>query len=73
MELTITKIGDAAGVILPHDILARLNVAEGDTVYVTDVPGGVKITTHNVDFDEAMIHAERVMKEDDAALRRLAE
>lgn len=73
MELTIKRIGDASGVILPPEILQRLNVAAGDTVYVTETPGGIALSSHGVDFDEAMMHAERVMKEDDAALRRLAE
>ncbi len=73
MELTIKKVGNASGVILPQEILKRLNVAEGDTVYVTETPDGISLSSHDADFNEAMMHAERVMKEDDAALRRLAE
>lgn len=72
MQLTV-KIGDADGIILPRSILDRLNVTSGDSVFLTDVPDGVKISTHDADFDLAMIHAERVMRENDNALRRLAE
>ena len=72
MQLTV-KIGDADGIILPRSVLDRLNVVSGDSVYVTDVPDGVKISTRDADFDEVMKHAERVMRENDNALRRLAE
>jgi len=73
MELTITKIGDSHGVILPADILDRMRLGDGDTVYVTELADGVKISSRDGDFDEAMAHAERVMNEDDVALRKLAE
>lgn len=73
MQLTITKFGDAEGIILPRAVLDRLNVVSGDSVYVTDVPDGVKISTRDADFDEVMMHVERIMKEDDNVLRRLAE
>jgi putative addiction module antidote len=72
MQLTV-KIGDADGIILPRSVLDRLNVVSGDSVYVTDVPDGVKISTRDANFDEVMKHAERVMRENDNALRRLAE
>ena len=72
MQLTV-KIGDADGIILPRSVLDRLNVVSGDSVYVTDVPDGVKISTRDANFDEVMKHAERVMRENDSALRRLAE
>lgn len=72
MQLTV-KIGDADGIVLPRSVLDRLNVVSGDSVYVTDVPDGVKISTRDANFDEVMKHAERVMRENDNALRRLAE
>lgn len=72
MQLTV-KIGDADGIILPQAVLDRLNVANGDSVYVTNVSGGVKISSRDADFDEVMKHVERIMMEDDNVLRRLAE
>ena len=72
MQLTV-KIGDADGIILPRSVLDRLNLVSGDSVYVTEVPDGVKISTRDANFDEVMKHAERVMRENDNALRRLAE
>jgi len=72
MQLTV-KSGDADGIILPRSVLDRLNVVSGDSVYVTEIPDGVKISTRDANFDEVMKHAERVMRENDNALRRLAE
>lgn len=72
MQLTV-KIGDADGIILPRSVLERLNVASGDSVFVTDMPDGVKISARDASFDEVMKHVERIMEEDDNVLRRLAE
>jgi len=72
MQLTV-KTGDADGIVLPPSVLERLNLASGDSVYVTDMPDGVKISTRDADFDEVMKHVERIMVEDDNVLRRLAE
>ena len=73
MEVTITKIGDSFGIILPPDFLERLQLKDGDKVYLTESPEGVRISPHDADFELAMKHAERVMRENDNALRRLAE
>ena len=42
--LKLTQIGNSVGVILPKEVLARLKLVKGDTVYVTDTPGGVALT-----------------------------
>jgi len=34
MELTITKIGDSFGIILPPDFLERSQLKDGDKVYL---------------------------------------
>jgi putative addiction module antidote len=73
MELTITKIGNSFGVILPQDFLERRQLKDGDTVYAVELPDGMQILSRDSDFDEAISHAERVMRENDNALRRLAE
>ncbi|MFN5190625.1 MAG: AbrB/MazE/SpoVT family DNA-binding domain-containing protein, partial [Burkholderiales bacterium] len=33
--LKLTQIGNSVGVILPKEVLARLKLAKGDTVYLT--------------------------------------
>ncbi len=72
MPLKITKIGNSAGVILPKELLAQLRVGPGDTLYVTEAPDGVRITTANPDFEAKMALAEQIMREDRDILRVLA-
>jgi putative addiction module antidote len=72
MELKIKKIGNSAGVILPKELLARLRVAQGDSLYVSEAPDGMRLTAANPGFAETMSLAERIMREDRDILRELA-
>jgi putative addiction module antidote len=71
--LKITKVGNSAAIILPKDVLARLRVAQGDTVYVSEAPDGVRLTASNPEFADKMAAAERIMREDRDILRVLAQ
>jgi putative addiction module antidote len=70
--LKITRIGNSAGVVLPKDVLARLRVGPGDTLYLTEAPDGVRLTAADPEFAAQMAVAERVMREDRDILRALA-
>ena len=70
--LKLTRIGNAVGVILPPEMLAKLGVAEGDTIYAVDQPDGVRLTVADPDFTVQTEVARRVMKERRAVLRELA-
>ena len=70
--LKLTSIGNSVGVVLPKELLARLKLGKGDTVYVTESPDGYRITPYDPDFEVAMEAARKVMKERRAALRELA-
>lgn len=71
--LKITTIGNSVGVILPKEILARLRVDKGDTLYVTEVPDGIEIRAFDGEFAEDMELAEQIMREDRDVLKKLAE
>ena len=71
--LKITKIGNSAGIVLPKELLARLRVGVGDTLYVTEAPDGIRITASDPEFAEKMAVAEQVMREDRDILRILAQ
>ena len=70
--LKIKKIGNSAGVILPKELLARLRVSEGDTVYATEAPDGIRLTVADPEFEGQMRIAEEIMREDRDILRVLA-
>jgi putative addiction module antidote len=71
--LKIKKIGNSAGVILPRELLARLRVGPGDSLYVTEAPDGIRLTASNPDFEAKMALAEQIMREDRDILRVLAQ
>ncbi len=71
--LKITRIGNSAGVVLPKELLARLRVGVGDTLYVTEAPDGIRITAADPDFAAKLEAAEKVMREDRDILRILAQ
>lgn len=70
--LKLTQIGNSVGVILPKEVLARLKVAKGDVLYVTDSPEGFRLTAHDPAFEEQMTAARGIMKKRRAVLRELA-
>jgi len=47
--LKLTQIRNSVGVILPKEILARLRVAKGDTLFITESPDGVMLTPYDPD------------------------
>jgi len=69
----IRKIGNSLGVVIPKDVLARMKVAEGETVYFTDAAdGSVRLTPVDEEFAAQMEQAEAVMRSDRHILRELA-
>ena len=70
--LKIRKIGNSLGLVLPRETLARLHVAEGDVVYLTEAEDGFRLTPMNEEFAAQMAAAEAIMREDRDILRELA-
>lgn len=44
--LKLTQIGNSV-VVLPKELLAKLKLDKGDSLYVTDLPHGMRITSHD--------------------------
>ena len=72
MKLKIRSVGNSAGIVIPKQVLARLRLAKGDAVFLTETPDGFRITASDADFEEQMTLAEKVMKKRRDALRELA-
>ncbi|MBM2829444.1 MAG: AbrB/MazE/SpoVT family DNA-binding protein [Gammaproteobacteria bacterium] len=73
MKLKITAISNSAGVILPKELLARLRVDKGDTLYAIEVPDGIKLMPHDPEFEKQMDVAEKVMHRRRTLLHKLSE
>ena len=52
--LKLRKIGNSYGVILPKEVISRLKVEEGDSVYITESHDGYNISSFDPDFEETM-------------------
>ena len=70
--LKLTQIGNSVGIILPKEILARLKLEKGDTVYLTDNPDGVTLSPNDPEFETQINAARSIMKKRRAVLRELA-
>lgn len=72
VALKLRKIGNSVGTILPLEALARMHLAEGDTIFLTEAPGGYRVTPYDPDFEQQMTRARRIMKKRRNVLRELA-
>ena len=70
--LKLTQIGNSVGAIFPKELLAQMRLEKGDEFFVTDTPDGLRITTHNPEFEAQMRIGREIMKERRTALRELA-
>jgi putative addiction module antidote len=69
----LKRIGNSTGVILPKELMVRLNLAAGDKFYATLSPdGGLRLTPYDPEFESAMEVARRGMKIYRNALAELA-
>ena len=69
----VTTVGNSVGIVLPKELLERLRINKGDTLYVSETPTGVELTPYNEEFAQQMDVAEQVMRQDRDVLRKLAE
>ena len=71
-KLKIISIGNSAGVLLPKELLSKLELGPGDVLYVTKTENGIALTAHDPEFEAQMALAEEIMSENDVLLRKLA-
>ena len=72
MRLKVTTVGNSTGVVLPKNLLAKLRVDKGDSLYAVELPDGVKLTPYDEEFERQMEIAEDIMRKRRNLLRELA-
>lgn len=75
MNVILRKIGNSEGVILPKEVLDRLNLRAGDTLVLIEDENGLKLTRSADDpdvFEKKMQIARERMKKYETAYRVLA-
>jgi putative addiction module antidote len=70
--LKLTRIGNSVGVILPKEVLARLKLEKGDSLYLSENPNGLSLSLNDPGFEAQIETARGIMKKRRAVLRELA-
>ncbi|WP_372621723.1 AbrB/MazE/SpoVT family DNA-binding domain-containing protein [Falsiroseomonas sp.] len=68
----LRAVGNSVGVVLPKDLLARLNLREGDSLHLVESSDGFRLMRADPDFERQMEVARDVMRRRRAVLRELA-
>lgn len=72
MNVTVRKVGNSKGLILPQEVLKQLAISEGDELSVTVVNGKVVLEPVGSDLSEQLQAARIGMRKYRAALSELA-
>ena len=70
--LKLTAIGNSVGIVLPREVLAKLRVERGDSLYLTETPNGIELTPYRPDFAKQIDLAEGIMRDNRDVLKKLA-
>ncbi len=73
MKLEIKKIGNSDGLLLPRELMQRLDLQRGQELYVTELAGGgLQLMPYDPDFERTMEAADEVMDKYKDTLAALA-
>jgi putative addiction module antidote len=62
-KLKLTTIGTSTGVVIPKEMLVRMNVAKGDVLYAVETAdGGYRLTPYDSGFAAKMEKADEIMR-----------
>jgi putative addiction module antidote len=73
MNTTVRKIGNSEGVILPKELLERLNIQAGDQLAIIETAKGLTLEPVDDSFERQMKAAREIMDKYKVALQKLAE
>jgi putative addiction module antidote len=71
-KLKLTQIGDSFGVILPKEVVARLKVEKGDSIFIIETPDGYVMTPYDPTIGEQLQTGREFMGEYRDTFGRLA-
>lgn len=69
----LRAIGKSTGVILPKDLLERMNLKEGDTLTVQETRAGYLLVPYDAEFEKQMEIADKIMAQYRNTLKALAD
>ncbi|MFC3071807.1 AbrB/MazE/SpoVT family DNA-binding domain-containing protein [Shinella pollutisoli] len=72
MNVTIRKIGNSEGIIIPREVLDRMGVKAGDEIRLEETDGRLHLIPQDADLAEQLKAARLGMDKYRVALRELA-
>ena len=72
MQLKLRKVGNSIGVILPREVVNRLNVAEGDSLELTEGSDGYRLNVYDPEVARQVEIGKKIMRRYRNTLRELA-
>ena len=62
VELKVRKFGNSLGVVLPKEVITRLNTKDGAPLYLVEAPeGGYRLVAYDPGFEAKMAKAEDII------------
>jgi putative addiction module antidote len=73
-QLKVRKFGNSLGVILPKEVIERLQTGDGQSISLFDAPDGTyQLTPYDPTFEGKMTKAEEIISRYRNTLKALAE
>ena len=69
----LRAVGKSKGIILPKELLQRMNLKEGDELFVRETREGYLVTPYDAELDRQLSSARKGISKYRNALRALAE
>jgi len=73
MNVTVRRIGNSEGIIIPKEVLERMGVKAGDTLDLNESNGELRVRVADEAFARQLEHARIFMDKYRVALKKLAE
>ena len=62
MKIEIKKIGNSDGLLLPRELMQRLDLKRGQQLHVVELPGGgFQLSPYDPDYERTMEIADEIM------------
>lgn len=71
-KLKLTAVGTSTGAVIPKEMLVRLKLEKGDTLFAIETPSGYLLTPYDPEVEEQLRLGREFMKDYRETFRALA-
>ena len=73
VKLKVRRFGNSLGVVLPREVINRLQTGDGEPLFLIEAPeGGYRLTAYDPQFEKKMAKADDIIRRYRNALHVLA-